>query len=170
MAKLAEREDEPTATGERRQPEPAGRPTRTPTGPERPAEHGRPEPSVPAYAGSSFAYFASSFLTPTRVEADGDLQIVVVLFDGDHRADAELRVPHAHAGAHTEQRLILVLVGVSRSVFRALPAAALAAVRVRSELVVAVREVALVGDVNAGAMRSTSSAGISSRNRDGSVD
>ena len=32
-----------------------------------------------------------------RVEAHGDLQVVVVLLDRDHRPDAELRVPHAHA-------------------------------------------------------------------------
>ncbi len=111
--------------------------------------------SVPAsalssrlYAGSSFAYFASSFFTPTDANRTVILRSSLCCFDAHHRADAELRMADAHARACTPGRPTdpRPRSDTSASVL-ARPAAAAAAVRVGAELVVAVAERTLVGGV-----------------------
>ena len=122
-------------------------------------------------AGSSFAYLASSFFTPTAVNR-------TVTFKSSLCSSTAMTVPTPNCAWRTRmpvrsagRRLILVLVGVGR---RRLPVhrrrGPCRAVRVRAELVVAVANALWYARAYAGAIRSTSSAGISSRNRDGSVD
>ena len=75
-----------------------------------------PRPSASAVASGrlELRVFRQQLLDADAVEADGHLEVVVVLFDGDDVADPELRVPDAHAGAHVAGRLVLRFVGVGR--------------------------------------------------------
>ncbi len=123
------------------------------------------------YAGSSFAYFASSFLTPTRLKR-------TVIFRSSLCSSTDTTVPTPNWAWRTRMpvrkvvpRLIfvLVLVGLVR-LAHAAGAFALPPVGVRPELVVPVIERVLIRPRHtSSSIRSTSSAGISSRNRDGSV-
>ncbi len=89
LAKLAEKEEELEPAAE---PEP-------PSQLEPPSE---PEPTRRVggvgLGRLELGVFCQQLLHPDRVEAHGDLQIVVVLLDRDDVPDAELRVPDAHAG------------------------------------------------------------------------
>ena len=110
IAKLAEKEvengDEPAAAPEAT----AGRRA------DRSAGLQRGRPGVRRLRRLQLRVLRQQLLHADQVEAHGDLQVVVVLFDRHHRADAELRVPHAHAGPQRLARLIffLVLVGLVR--------------------------------------------------------
>ena len=52
--------------------------------------------SYPLQAGVS----RHQLLRAHRGELHGDFEVVALIFDGDDRADAELAMPHPHAGAH----------------------------------------------------------------------
>ena len=60
-------------------------------------------------------------LDPDAVEADGDLEVVVLFLDRDHIADPELGMAHAHAGSRPAAGLVLGLVAVGRLPPRTLP-------------------------------------------------
>ena len=87
------------------------------------------------------------------------------------RADAELRVPHAQAAASSSRRrrLVLVLVGVGFGLFPGATAIA-ATPAERRETVRTDGWRSQDDSANADGTSSISSAGISSMNRDGSVD
>ena len=126
VAKLAEKRRGPADEPAAGRPPDGATPTAEPDATVRRAERDGDQPtSTPRltarrstrYAGSSFAYFASSFFTPDRVEAHGDLQVVVVLLDGDHRCRRRTaRGGRACPAGRRRRRLILVLVRVGRLV------------------------------------------------------
>ena len=130
-----------------------------------------PTSIAPCYADLEPRELRAQRLLADVAEPHDQLRVVVERLDADHRADAELRMPHLHARAQRHAgRLILVLVRVGRRLLARRAAAAAAAVRVRPELVVRRSCPGSGDDENAGATRSTSSAGTSSMKRDGSLD
>src|SRR5262245_31821680 len=87
-----------------------------------------------------FRVLRQQLLDADEVEADGDLHVVVVLLDRDDRSDTELCMPDAHARPQFLGGLIFVFVPVTFLRLFEARRPALSSVRIRPELVMAVRE------------------------------